>query len=161
MVVDAEAEVQGAMRDGVPLAELVECRCRGCDATLFVTRADVVSFHGTKGDWPNGMECPACWRRREQAEWDRERAVLRAVARATRATMRMRDETDRQQVVLLAAVPELLDLDAGPLQRYYLGELTPRKLFAAAFRIAKHWGIGVDILLSAAAYRAAREAEGR
>jgi hypothetical protein len=143
MVVNSVAVVRDAMRDGVPLEDLIEDRCRDCNVSIFFTTADLVDFHGAGGEWPAETICPTCHRARE-AEDERqhaaERELLKTVIRAAGAQATIADPVDREVVGLPGAVAELR----------YRCQAFPR-LLAIAAKIAKSWGTDLNTLLSCAA----------
>jgi hypothetical protein len=136
-----DAAIGDAIRDGVPPADWLACRCRGCDARLLLPARDLASLLGG-GDWPAGVECVTCHRDREERESREERDLLRTVTYVTAEWMRTSDEGDKLQIAMLAAVPTLL--------HYYGREA--RELFAAAGRIAGDWSLSAGVLLRVATY---------
>jgi hypothetical protein len=142
MVVNSEAIVRDAKRDGLPLADLIRCRCADCHVAVFVTMADVVSFHADLDtfhdghSWPHEMLCPTCHECREERREARCNAALWEVAKAADAQMIIADPVERAQAVLPAAVAELC---------YWFPKIG-RELQKAA-EIAARWQIGLDILL--------------
>ena len=144
MVIDSEEVVRAALGDRLGFDGLIEDRCAGCDAAMFLTPADLIDFHGGPGgDWPAAILCPTCWQKeaqRREEEERRHKAALLAVGKAAMAQLSIADPVDRAQAVLPGAVAEL----------QAQGPLPPARALSVALEIARHWGLDVESLAYAA-----------